>query len=275
MNQLGGVLRVEHDLDDNEPGYSFESNGNIISCVNGNDREERRRFTACHEAAHIDLKFPSEHTHGPWWSYAKRSTRTKSFAMFSPPNCCFPTISSSRWSTSPTLSLAVVDRLAKDFRRLFDHATGSRFATLASAPCAFVLSEQGKVRYASRSTALRDANAWVPSGRRCRKAPCPNGFAPVASATAQKKSRPTSGSTIGSRGGALLEDARHPSNGIRTLALLWFEDEEIPAPQHDRRQARGRRVRSRRTGRRAALAGQEAAQIAMAASYLAFPVSQA
>lgn len=40
-------------------------------------------------------------------------------------------------------------------------ATGSRFATLTGSRCAFVLSERGKVRYASRSKALREANAWV------------------------------------------------------------------------------------------------------------------
>jgi hypothetical protein len=40
-------------------------------------------------------------------------------------------------------------------------ATGSRFAAVVTAPCAFVLSEQGKVRYASRSSALRDAYAWI------------------------------------------------------------------------------------------------------------------
>jgi hypothetical protein len=41
-------------------------------------------------------------------------------------------------------------------------ATGSRFAAVVSTPSAFVLSEAGKVRYASRSKALRDATAWIP-----------------------------------------------------------------------------------------------------------------
>jgi Zn-dependent peptidase ImmA (M78 family) len=41
--------------------------------VNGNDSDERQRFTACHEAAHIELGLPSEHAELPWWSYAKRS----------------------------------------------------------------------------------------------------------------------------------------------------------------------------------------------------------
>jgi hypothetical protein len=40
-------------------------------------------------------------------------------------------------------------------------ATGSRFAAVHPGPCAFVLSEQGKVRYVSRSNPLRDAYAWI------------------------------------------------------------------------------------------------------------------
>src|SRR5262249_7299949 len=59
------------------------------------------------------------------------------------------------------ISLTTVDHLACRFVAS-NVATGSRFATLASAPCAFVLSERGKVRYASRSTLLRQANAWIP-----------------------------------------------------------------------------------------------------------------
>src|SRR5713226_8296785 len=58
------------------------------------------------------------------------------------------------------ISLAAVDDLAERFLAS-TMAAGSRFATLVGARCAFVLSEQGKVRYASRSTAQRQANAWI------------------------------------------------------------------------------------------------------------------
>ena len=72
VQQIGGVLRHEADLPDDEPGYSFESNGKHFVCVNEKDSEERRRFTACHEIAHIVLGLPSDHSSMPWWSYAKR-----------------------------------------------------------------------------------------------------------------------------------------------------------------------------------------------------------
>ena len=72
------------------------------------------------------------------------------------------------------IGLAAVDNLAKDFVASV-MATGSRFAAVANAPCAFVIIEQGKVRYASRSKALREANAWVqprlalPKGSVCER----------------------------------------------------------------------------------------------------------
>src|SRR4029077_8302509 len=73
LEQLGAVLRIDYDLGADEAGYTVEINGKRYVHVNGNDSEERQRFTACHEAAHIDLDLPSEHAELPWWSYAKRS----------------------------------------------------------------------------------------------------------------------------------------------------------------------------------------------------------
>ena len=61
VQQIGGVLRHEADLPNDEPGYSFESNGKHFICVNDKDSEKRRRFTACHEIAHIVLGLPSDH----------------------------------------------------------------------------------------------------------------------------------------------------------------------------------------------------------------------
>jgi hypothetical protein len=36
------------------------------------------------------------------------------------------------------------------------------------------------------------------------------------------------------RGGVLLEEARHLKQWDKTVALLWFEDEEIPPPKRER-----------------------------------------
>jgi hypothetical protein len=59
-----------------------------------------------------------------------------------------------------TIEMDAIEDLAGQFLASMT-ATGSRFAAVHPEPCAFVLSEQGKVRYASRSNSLRDAYAWI------------------------------------------------------------------------------------------------------------------
>jgi IrrE N-terminal-like domain len=232
VKEVGAVLRVEHDLEPDEPGWSFEKGGKHYICVNGKDREERRRFTACHELAHIVLGLPSEHTALPWWSYAKRSPNEILCDVFAA-ELLLPYTLFKPLVEKVDISLAAVDDLAERFLAS-TMATGSRFATLVSAPGAFVLSEQGKVRYASRSTALRQANAWI----------SPRMALPQGSLSERVRAGEPCGKPEEieadiwfddwNRGGILLEDARHLQQWDQTVALLWFEDEELPPPKRKR-----------------------------------------
>jgi Zn-dependent peptidase ImmA (M78 family) len=226
VQQAGGVLRLETDLGPDEPGYSFENNGKHYICVNGNDPAPRRRFTACHEIAHIVLGLPSDHGSAPWWSYAKRSPDEICCDVFAaelllPHRVFEPLVERAE------IGFSAIDELRSRFEAS-TIATGSRFAMVISAPCAFVLSEQGKVRYASRSKALRDAAAWIspqaslPSGStsaRVRTGANPNGAEKVAADL---------WFSDWNRGGVLCEEARHLHRRDQTLTLLWFEDEEVP-----------------------------------------------
>jgi hypothetical protein len=234
IKEVGAVLRLEHDLAPNEPGWSFEKGGQHYICVNANDREERWRFTACHELAHIALGLPSEHTALPWWSYAKRSPNEIFCDVFAA-ELLLPYKLFKPLEEKVDINLSAVDDLAERFLAS-SMATGSRFATLVSAPCAFVLSEQGKVRYASRSTALRQANAWIlprmglPQGslsERVRAGGISDG---------PEKTEADVWFNDWDRGGVLFEDARHVKPWDQTLTLLWFEDEEIPPPKRERLQ---------------------------------------
>ena len=103
---------------------------------------------------------------------------------------------------------------------------------------------------ASRSTALKDANAFVE-----QQLELPRGSI---------SARTRAGDTLDKgkidaadwfsnweRGGVLLEEARHLKQWDQTLTLLWFENEEVPSsPQHVRRERRweteGRDVSYRR-----------------------------
>jgi hypothetical protein len=229
VEEVGAVLRPQTDLGPDEPGWSFNNGGKHYICINANDRLERQRFTACHELAHIALGLPSEHQALPWWSYAKRppaeiwcdvfaAELLLPFGLFKPQAEKVP------------IGLAAVDDLAERFCAS-NTATGSRFAAVVSTPCAFVLSEQGKVRYASRSTSLREANAWI----------TPRVDIPDGSLSARIRGGMTCYGpedvdadvwfSEWERGGVLLEEARHLARWDQTLTLLWFEDEEVPPPK--------------------------------------------
>jgi hypothetical protein len=142
VEQVGAVLHVDHGLAADEAGYAFEKNGKHHICINGKDSEERQRFTACHEVAHIALGLPSDHKELPWWSYAKRSPNEIFCDVFAA-ELLLPYKLFKPLVDKTDISLAAVDHLACRFVAS-NMATGSRFATLASAPCAFVLSERGK-----------------------------------------------------------------------------------------------------------------------------------
>ncbi|HVB16645.1 MAG TPA: ImmA/IrrE family metallo-endopeptidase [Stellaceae bacterium] len=232
LEKVGAVLRQRKDLDSNEPGWSFEHEDKRYVCVNANDSDERRRFTICHEIAHIVLELPSDHSAGPWWSYAKRS-----------PNEIWCDVFAAELLLPYNLFKSIAERMPIGFESVvrlagqFDAsvmATGSRFATLVTTPCAFVLSEQGKVRYTSRSTPLREVNAWI----------TPRVAVPTGSVTERVRA---GGQCDGpeevdadiwfsdwDRGGVLLEEARHLASWDQTQTLLWFENEEVPEPRRDR-----------------------------------------
>ena len=181
---------------DDEPGYSFESNGKHFICVNDKDSEERRRFTACHEIAHIVLGLPSDHSSMTWWSYARRPKNEVLCDVFAaelllPKQLFEPLVRDEQ------IGFTAIDELAGRFMASTT-ATGSRYATVMDAPCAFVLSEKGVVRYASRSNSLRDAGGWIPprmlgSSRNVD----PPLYVPAAPRQGRTRSPPTCGSAIG------------------------------------------------------------------------------
>jgi hypothetical protein len=234
VEHVGAVLRPRQDLEPNEPGWCFESNGKHYICVNAKDREERQRFTACHELAHIVLGLPSEHRELPWWSYAKRSPNEIFCDVFAA-ELLLPYKFFKPLAEKVDISLAAVDDLAEHFVAS-SMATGSRFAALVSAPCAFVLSEKGKVRYASRSTALREANAWISPRMALPRGSVSERVRAGGTCDGPEETEADVWFDDWDRGGLLLEDARHLKQWDQTVALLWFQDEEVPPPKRERRQ---------------------------------------
>ncbi|SKA28836.1 protein of unknown function [Enhydrobacter aerosaccus] len=234
--EIGAVLRKDSSLGPEEAGYSFPKGDRHYICVNSNDRPERQRFTICHEIAHIVLGLPSEHEQLPWWSYARRPFNEILCDVFAA-ELLLPYGPFKRFVDKADLGLAAVEELAGRFDASMS-ATGSRFAAVAGCPCAFVLSEKGAVRYASRSTTLRQANAWItprmalPAGSVCARL--------HAGGTCDGPEETAANLWFSSwdRGGTLLEDARHFPQWEQTVALLWSEDEELPTPATGRSRER-------------------------------------
>lgn len=229
VERIGAVLKIDKMLSENEPGWSFENKGKKYICVNGNDIAERQRFTICHELAHMVLGLTSEHQEVPSSSYVKRSLNEIFCDVFAA-ELLLPYRLFRPLAEQTAIGIASIESLAKDFNASFT-ATGSRFAAVLKAPCAFVLSEKGKVRYASRSTMLREAGAWI----------APRIEMPRTSLSAKLRAGAAENGPVEieadewfkdwERGGTLLEEARHLDRWDQTLTLLWFEDEEVPAPK--------------------------------------------
>lgn len=220
------VLRLDDTLGSDQAGHTVVVAGKRCIIINGNDRPERQRFTACHEVAHIVLDLPTEHENAGS-QFARRSPNETLCDVFAaeillPCHLFQPLVQDSEFG------FAAIERLAGDFIASLT-ATGSRFAAVSDRPCAFVFSQNGTIRYASRSRSLREYGAWVR----------PNQKVPEASMAAQlirnaKVDGPIEVSADEwfddwKRGGDLQEDARHFSGWNQTLTLLWFDDDRVPS----------------------------------------------
>ena len=133
----------------------------------------------------------------------------------------------------------MIDYMAGKFRCSYP-AAASRYASLATMPCAFVTMEHGTVRYAARSTALRRAKAWIPP-----RSPIPQGS--VAYRLRADGQSHIDTDTVAQdiwfqeweSGLDMNEMSHHYRSSDTTTSLLWFEEEELPEREFDRF---GRRV---------------------------------
>jgi len=216
------------ELDEGESGYTItKPNGKHIITANSLETEERQRFTICHEIAHIVLGLESSHEEVPSWSYAKRHPNEIACDTFAA-ELLMPY---KQWLSkvpSKEPSLELIQEMAQFFGTSFP-AAASRFASLSDMPCAFVTMERGQVRYAARSTALRNVGAWV----------SPRSKIPVGSVAHQIRSSGSDSTKTGEvaqdlwfdnweKGLDLWELSRHYARTDTTTSLLWFDSDELP-----------------------------------------------
>ncbi|MGF6810709.1 Zn-dependent peptidase ImmA (M78 family) [Paraburkholderia sp. Clong3] len=219
---------VKEELGEGESGYTVtKPNGKHVITVNSLEPEERQRFTICHEIAHIELRLHSSHEEVPSWSYAKRHINEVMCDIFAA-ELLMPYMQWKALVPKTEPSLDVLEYMAGQFRTSFP-AAASRYANLADIPCAYVTMERGAIRYAARSTILRKVGAWI-----APKSPIPPGS--VAHRLRQSGASQADTGEVAQdiwfenwdKGLDLWELARHYARTDTTVALLWFEEEDLP-----------------------------------------------
>jgi hypothetical protein len=227
---------VKEELGEGESGYTLtKPNGKHVITVNSLESDERQRFTICHEVAHIALNLPSSHDEVPSWSYAKRHPNEVACDTFAAellmPYQQWLDCRSTRRAVSQLSSSTWLPRFAHPFT-----AAASRFACLTDL-CPVLSSPwtRGTVRYAARSMSLRRANAWIPP-----RSPIPQGSVSHRLRAAEVSAMDTADVAQDiwfenwGNGFDLWELAKHYRRSDTTIALLWFDHEDLPEAEVSR-----------------------------------------
>lgn len=229
---------VKEELSEGESGYTLtKPSGKHIITVNALEPLERQRFTICHEVAHIILELPSSHAEVPSWSYAKRDVNEVMCDTFAA-ELLMPYVVWRAKVPQAEPSVEVLEYMAAEFRASFP-AAASRYATLSDMACAYVTMDRGQVRYTARSTSLRRAGAWITP-----RSPIPPGSVAYRLRNAGLSQMETDDIAQDiwfenwEKGLDLRELARHYGRTDTTVALLWFDEEDLPEVEPNRSEAR-------------------------------------
>lgn len=229
--QINGIIKAD-ELEENEDAWSFrDQNGKYHICVNCTHNTRRQRFSTCHEVAHVVLEIAADHS-SPSWNYSRRPPSEVACDIFAAELLLPYKLFKPRVDTAD-MSFAAISTLADDFDASLISA-GSRFATFSRGMCAFILSEEGAVRYSARSPQLRDAKAWIKPGTRLPSDSYSARLRTDHSASGPEDAEPTEWFVDWERDGSLHEDAIHIAQWDQTLTLLWFDDDDLPPPRADK-----------------------------------------
>lgn len=216
------------EMGEGESGYTLtRRSGKSSIVVNEQERRERQRFSTCHEVAHLALDVLSNHQETPSWSYAKREDNEIACDIFAS-ELLMPFEQFKRDVDQEEPSFELIELLRATYVVSFA-ACASRLAAVTEYPCAFVFMNSAVVRYASRSKALRDLNAWVEM-----RAPIPQGS--VAHRIIGTGEWSGEDARVSQdvwfrdwpKGYDLTELARHYPAFEETFSLLWFEQDSGP-----------------------------------------------
>jgi hypothetical protein len=166
LARANAEMRVGMRLAPGEAGNTMLVAGRHLITVNGNDSPERQRFTAIHEVAHIVLELPSRHADAipsqVLYSYVRRPPEEVICDTFAA-ECLLPHEFIRKDLINATADFGFVEQMAAKYQASLT-CTASRVAMNAPFACAYVLSEDGHVRFAAYSTSMRESRFWISLG---------------------------------------------------------------------------------------------------------------
>lgn len=158
------VSRVE--LPDGEAGSTFERRGQKHIWVNEKDSVLRQRFTILHEIAHHVLELPSHHGEkvpsDELERFTGRPPEEIACDVFAA-ECLVPWTMIQPLAEDKDFTLEHLSELAEHFQASRS-CVASKFAQASEGHLAFVVAEDGVVKYSICSKALRDARVWITRG---------------------------------------------------------------------------------------------------------------
>lgn len=160
-------LRVSNRLGSGEAGNTMFVRDRHVITVNGSDTPERRRFTALHEIAHIVLELPSVHggdtlSSDTLLSYSRRPPEEVICDTFAA-ECLLPHEFLRADVKDASASFSFVQAIAGKYEASLP-CTASRIAANAPFACAYVLSQDGYVRFTAYSVSMRGSRFWISPG---------------------------------------------------------------------------------------------------------------
>lgn len=204
-----------------------------IMTVNSAEPVSRQNFSICHEIAHVILGLPSNHKEVLSWGYVKRDPNEWMCDLFAA-ELLMPFALWRKTAPDEEPSHALIDHMATAFNCSFP-AAASRYAALATCPCAYVTMQRGKVRFAQISTPLRTVGAKI-----ALRSPVPPG-------SIAQRLRDGGASRFDQgiveqdiwfqdwdKGLEMSELSRHYHDADETVSLLWFPDVDLPEVEVNR-----------------------------------------
>lgn len=233
----GYEIRESDKLAEGEAGQTLVKAGRRFIVVNKHDHPYRRRFTIFHEMAHHVLELPSKHgshlASSELERYRARPPEEILCDVFAA-ECLVPWSLIKPFADEMEFTASTIATLSHRFEAS-KPCVASRFAGASSNPLAYVVAEDGAIKYHVCSGSLRNAQIWV-----IKNVPLPRSSAAArAIASNQEFAVGDSDGLDWSNSDAagrfsVHEEVINMPQWQQSLSLLTFE-EDMPASRRDER----------------------------------------